>query len=462
MFNIKTDSRKVVEGDTFVALKAVEGDGHNYIKKAIENGAAKIVAEHGEYEVETLIVQDTREYLNEYLKKTYSDILNKLNIIGVTGTNGKTTTAYLIHKALHLSGHRAAYIGTIGFYINDNKICDLPNTTCEISETYEMLIKAYEQNCQTVVLEVSSHGLARKRLEGISYNYAIFTNLTQDHLDFHITMENYALTKQELFKRLKPNGKAIVNTDDSYKHYFLLESNQNITYGFSDANYQVIDYQMNNQCTKFTYQHNNEKYTITSLLLGKYNVYNLLSVIIVLKEMSIEQEKVNKIMPILKAPVGRMEVIKYGTNSIIIDYAHTPDAINNIINVTKEITKGNIYVVFGCTGDRDRTKRPIMTKMVTDLVKRAIITNDDPHNEDPHQIVSDMIKDLDNHNYEIQIDRKKAIIGGIDLLKENDVLLVLGKGHEEVMIIKDQKIPFNDKKTVLEYLKLKNHEPIDC
>ena len=232
MINIKADSRKVIPGDTFIALRGVSSDGHNYIEKAIANGATKIIAEEGSYAVETVVVPDTREYLVNYLKKNYNKYLEKMKIIGITGTNGKTTSAFLIYRALNILGMKCAYIGTLGFYI-ENKVNNLDNTTPDTLDLYNMMITAYEKECEYVVLEVSSQGLGYNRVEGFLFDYAIFTNLTQDHLDYHKTMENYALAKQQLFKKIKPTGKAIINYDDEYKNYYLLEGNNNITYGFN-------------------------------------------------------------------------------------------------------------------------------------------------------------------------------------------------------------------------------------
>jgi UDP-N-acetylmuramoyl-L-alanyl-D-glutamate--2,6-diaminopimelate ligase len=267
-------------------------------------------------------------------------------------------------------------------------------------------------------------------------------------------MENYALAKQQLFKKIKPTGKAIINYDDEYKNYYLLEGNNNITYGFNGGDYQVIDFYMNNLGTVFKYKYKDSIHQIITTLIGKYNVYNLLVALIILRDLGVKENIIDELLPSLQAPAGRMQMIKYETNSIIIDYAHTPDAIKKVITTMQEITSGDIYVVFGCTGDRDRTKRPIMTDIVTSMVKYAILTNDDPHNEDPTQIISDMIASLKRNNYEVMLDRKEAIIRGINLLKQNDVLLILGKGHEEVMIVKDQKIPFSDYQTVIEYLNI--------
>lgn len=450
--NIKVDSRKVKKGDTFIALRGISSDGHDYIESAIKNGASKLIVEEDKnYSVEYEVVSDTRAYLINYLKENYSKYLNEMKIIGITGTNGKTTSAYLLHNALNLLGIKTAYIGTIGFYIN-KKIESLNNTTPDVLDLFELLLKSYENGCKYVCMEVSSQGLSYKRVEGFLFDYVVFTNLTQDHLDYHKTMENYALAKQELFKKLKKDGVAIVNYDDKYKNYYLLEQNKNITYGFNGGDYKIEDYKMNNLGTTLKYKHNNEVYNISTKLIGKYNIYNLLITLVILDLIGIKQEEIKKISYELKTPSGRMETIGYNNNSIVIDYAHTPDAIEKIINTMKEVTKGNIYTVFGCTGDRDRTKRPIMLKLVTSLSRYAIVTNDDPHFEDPSQIVNDMISGVEAKNYEIILDRKQAIRKGINLLKEYDTLLILGKGHEEYMIIKDKKIPFKDSKAVEEIL----------
>ena len=451
MIKIKSDSRKVKSGDIFIALRGISSDGHSYIEQAIQNGASKIIAEEGKYSVETLIVPNTRLYLEKYLKENYGHYLEKMKIIGFTGTNGKSTSAFFLYSTLNNLNKKCAYVGTLGYYL-DKKVRSLPNTSVEITDLYEMIVEAYDKGYRYFVLEVSSQGLIYRRLESIVFDYAIFTNLTQDHLDFHKTMENYAKAKQELFHKLKSNGKAIVNIDSQYNEYFLLNINTNITYGFNGGNYKLLDYQHNDDGIKFTYKYLNRIYKIKAPIIGKYNIYNLITTIIVLNELGIEQKQIEKSIKNIKNPNGRLDTIKYCNNLIIIDYAHTPDAINNVIEAAKEITKGDIYTVFGCTGDRDRLKRPIMMGLATDKSKKVIVTIDDPHNEDPNIIVKDMLKNIKNNNYLIELDRKKAIIKGIELLKKNDTLLILGKGHEEVIIYGKDKIPFNDKQVVLEYI----------
>ena len=448
---IKVDSRKVVKGDTFIALRGVDSDGHKYINQAILNGATKVIAEEGSYNVPYEIVPDTRKYLIDYLSNTYNKELSNIKFIGITGTNGKTTIAYLIHLALNNLGIKCAYIGTIGFHIGE-KIKSLNNTTPDIYDLYEMFLEAKEKGCKYIVQEVSSQGLSYKRVEGYLFDYAIFTNLTQDHLDYHKTMENYALAKQQLFKKLKKGGKAIINYDDEYKSYFMLPENQNITYGFLGGDYQVTNYKMHSKGTNFSYDYQKIHYDVASPLLAKYNVYNLMAVIVLLKEIGISDNKIENVITTLKAPKGRMEVIPYKTNTIIVDYAHTPDAMNKVINTCLEFTKGHIYIVFGCTGDRDRLKRPIMAEIACHLASKVFMTHDDPHNEDQKQIFNDMIKDLKYNNYEIIYKREEAIKKAIDNLEENDTLLILGKGHEEYVIVKDKKIPFNDSDTVRKYI----------
>ncbi len=452
MLKIKSDSRKVNKGDTFIALKGIDSDGHNYIEKALENGASKIIAQHGDYEVETIIVPNTRLYLENYLKEKYKNILNKMKIIGVTGTNGKTTVSYLLYQSFNLLGKKTAYAGTIGFYIESFEH-DLLNTTPDIIDIYEMIVKAYNKGCQNFIIEVSSHAGEQGRVKGIEFDYLFFTNLTRDHLDYHKTFENYVLAKQKIFKQLKSTGYGVVNIDDSYKNYFL--SNQSITYGFKKSIFQILDYNISNQMMKFKFLYNNKTTTIKTKLLGKHNVYNLMSVIGLLINEDVSLENIKKIILKLNPPSGRMENIKYEVNNIIIDYAHTPDAMDNIINTVKKFTLGKLYIVFGCTGERDRTKRPIMTEIALSSSNYSIITNEDPYNEDPNQIVCDMLKENTRTNYEIILDRKLAIQKGIDLLEKNDTLLILGKGHEQYININNKKIPFSDQKTVLEYIKNK-------
>ncbi len=443
--DIKSDSRKIKKGDTFIALKYIN-DGHEYILDAIERGASKVIVEKGLYSVDTLVVKDTHEYLIKYLKDNYWDQIKDLKIIGATGTNGKTTTCFLLHKALNMLDEKCAYIGTLGFYI-DNKIKDLNNTTPDILDIYELLLEAKSQNCKYVVMEVSSHALSLNRVEGIEFDMALFTNLTQDHLDYHHTIDNYLNAKKKLFNMLRNDRVAIINIDDKYYKDFIMEENNNKTYGFKDCNYQI---------TKYTYNIKGGRFVINDCdiyetnLIGKYNVYNLTLVISTLNNLGFDYDKVYNVIKKIDSPSGRMDKIMVNSNAIIIDYAHTPDAVEKAIQAVKELNPNNIYTIVGCGGNRDKTKRPIMGKIAVDNSTLAIFTSDNPRCEEPHDIINDMIQNIDKNNYEIEVNREKAIIRGIQLLKENDILMILGKGHENYQIINNTKIFFDDKKVVLD------------
>lgn len=453
--NIKYNSKEIQKGDTFIALKT-NNDGHKYINDAIKNGATKIVAEYGNYPVETLLVDNTKEYLVKYLYDNYYKEIEDLTLIGVTGTNGKTTTCMLIHNMLNKLGRKTAYIGTNGFYIN-TFIKDLPNTTPEIIDIYELLLEAKEEACEFVCIEASSHGLDQKRLENLKFDYAIFTNLTHEHLGYHKTMKNYALAKQKLFTMLRNNKYAIINNDDNYKNYFILKENNNITYSLNNGNYYVKEYKITTQNNIFTVVNNNKEYTFTTKLLGKHNIYNNLASIIVLNKIGYSFEEINNVLTIVSGPKGRMENISYNNNNIIIDYAHTPDGIANVLNTAKELHPNKIITIVGCGGGTgsDRTKRSEMGNLVLSLSDKTIFTNDNPRDEDPNQIINDLLKEKINNNYIIELDRKKAINKGINMLTNNDILLILGKGHENYQIIGNKKTHFNDKETVLEITKEK-------
>lgn len=453
--NIKYNSKKIQKGDTFIALKT-NNDGHKYINDAIKNGATKVVAEYGSYPVETLLVDNTKEYLVKYLYDNYYKEIEDLTLIGVTGTNGKTTTCMLIHNMLNKLGRKTAYIGTNGFYIN-TFIKDLPNTTPEIIDIYELLLEAKEEACKFVCIEASSHGLAQNRLENLKFDYAIFTNLTHEHLGYHKTMKNYALAKQKLFTMLRNNKYAIINNDDNYKNYFILKENNNITYSLNNGNYYVKEYKITTQNNIFIVVNNNKEYTFTTKLLGKHNIYNSLASIIVLNKIGYSFEEINNVLTIVSGPKGRMENISYNNNNIIIDYAHTPDGIANVLNTAKELHPNKIITIVGCGGGTgsDRTKRSEMGNLVLSLSDKTIFTNDNPRDEDPNQIINDLLKEKINNNYIIELDRKKAINKGINMLTNNDILLILGKGHENYQIIGNNKTHFNDKETVLEITKEK-------
>lgn len=451
MLNIKTNSKLVKKGDTFIAIKGLNSDGHDYIEEAIKNGAETIICEKGNYNVKTVLVSDTKKFLTEYLYTNYYETIKNIKLIGITGTNGKTTSCFLIYQALNKLGIKCAYIGTIGFYLED-RVIELDRTTPELIDIYDMLLECEKNNIEYVVMEASSHALELNRLDTLTFDFAIFTNLTQDHLDFHGSFDNYANAKHKLFDKVKQDGISIINIDDKYYKKIESENNNNIYYGFKKCDYKILKYKFENFKTKFTVSIDNKNYKFITNLLGKYNIYNLMSVIIVLHKLEIPVDTIKNIVETLTHPPGRMDAINYKDSLIIIDYAHTPDAVFNAISSIKEYTKGKIYSIIGCGGNRDRTKRKLMTFYSTILSDKVIITSDNPRFEDINDIIKDMTFNIVKDNYEIIIDRKEAIEESIKLLKKDDVLLILGKGHENYQVIGDKKYHHDDKECVLEYI----------
>jgi len=449
---IKTNSKLIKEGDTFIAIKGSYYDGHNFIDEAIENGASKIICEYGEYDILYEIVPDTREYLRNYLYDNYYDEIKKIKLIGITGTNGKTTSCFLIYELLKKLKVKTAYIGTIGLYI-DKKVRDLDNTTPDILELYEILIECKNRGVEVVVMEVSSHALELDRIYGLLYDFAVFTNLTVEHLLFHSTMNNYLNAKKKLFDKVKENGVTITNIDDKYYMHFIKDGT--ITYGMNDSEYRILKYKLSIDNTKYKFKFNKKKYKVKINMPGKYNIYNSLVAIIVLNKMGYKIKRIIKLLKFIPLPSGRMEVVKYNKRAIIIDYAHTPDAVKNTLLSVHEFNKGKIYTVIGCGGNRDRSKRKDMGIISTDLSDYVIFTNDNSRNEDINQIMSDITSSLLSSNYEVELDRKLAIRKGISLLNKKDILLVLGKGHEEYQVINGIKYYFSDKEEVFKSIEEK-------
>ena len=402
--NISANSKK--GNNIFVSLN------NKYIDDAINNGFKKIIVSKSKFKA----VKSTRKYLEKYLKKYYYKQIKDVILIGVTGTNGKTSTSYLIYQALNLAGIKCSYIGTIGFYL-ENDIKKLNNTTPDICDLYEMIIESINCGCKAVVMEVSSHALKLGRVNTLKFDYAILTNITEDHLDFHKTYKDYYKTKMSIFKKLKKKGTKI-------------------------SDIKIENYDINNDYFKY----NNKIYN--TKIKGEYNIKNIIPSIIILDKMNIDSRK---IIPQLCLPPGRMQIINYKNNFIIIDYAHTPDAMEKIISTVKIMDHNKIITIFGCGGNREKEKRPKMGEIASLLSDYVILTNDNPRDENPKEIIREIKQNM-NNNYKIIYDRKKAIQEGIKMLKENDVLLILGKGHEEYQIIDNKKIFFSDLYTVYDII----------
>ncbi len=450
MIIYETDSKKVKKGQIFVAIKGHTVDGHNFIEEAINNGASKII---GEKDLNLTIpyekVLDSKKYLKEHLFNEYSNQFKNLKIIGITGTNGKTTSCYLIYQMLQKLGKNVSYIGTIGFYHNDEYIA-LNNTTPDILTLYKLLLHSIDLNVEYIVMEISSHSLYEERIKGLKLDAAAFTNLTSEHLDFHKSMDGYLESKLKILNYLKDNATIMLNDDDKYSSYF--KKNKNFqTYGLN-GDYKIIKYDIKPNYTNLKFSYNNNFYNVETNLTGVFNIYNFLTALSILNNLNFNINDLIKISKDIYPPKGRCETYTINHSYVVIDYAHTPDAVNKVINAYLELPHNKIITILGCGGDRDKFKRPLMGNIATNNSDYVIFTNDNPRNENEKDIINDIIKDNKNSNYEIIYDRKNAILKGLSLLKENDILLILGKGHENYQLIKGIKYHFDDSQIVKEYI----------
>ena len=448
----ETNSKLVKKGQIFIAIKGHTVDGHDYIDEAIKNGASKIICEKDlKISIPYEKVDDTNNYLKKVLVKEYSKKINKLKIIGITGTNGKTTSSYLIYQMLVNLNIKAAYLGTIG-YINKDKYIETNNTTPDILNLYKILLEAINDGIEYLVMEISSHALSNERIKGLKLTIAGFTNLTEDHLDYHKTMTSYLKEKLKIVDYLKKGAYILLNSDDSSSKKFIDKYPVYKTFGFK-GDYKIINYHIEPDHTNLLFSYNDKKYEITTNLTSIFNIYNYLTALSILNTIGFTIEDILKITNNIYPPKGRCETIKVGKGYAIVDYAHTPDAVEKVIEAYKELKKNRIITIIGCGGKRDPIKRPIMGNIATKLSDYVIFTNDNPRTENPQKIMNDITKDNHNTNYEIIYDRKKAIIKGIKMMKKNDYLLVLGKGHENYQIIGNEKKHFDDSEIIRNYKK---------
>ncbi len=451
MIKYETNSKLVKKGQIFVAIKGFTVDGHDYIDDAIKNGAIKVVGEKDlKLEVPYEKVENSEEYLKEALVKEYSQEFKNLKLIGVTGTTGKTTNCYLIYQMLKEIGKNSAYLGTIGYYHSD-KHEKLANTTPDILSLYKILIDSVHEGIEYVVMEVSSHSLSYERVAGLHFIAGAFTNLTEDHLDYHKTMEAYLKEKVKLTKYINKDGIMLLNSDDEASESFKVFPNYK-TYGLK-GDYKIIKYDYAPDHTDLTFSYENKTYNVTTNLTSIFNVYNYLTCISILNSIGFSLEDLIKVTKNVYAPKGRCETYKVGKAFAVIDYAHTPDAFEKVIAAYREFSQNRIITIFGCGGDRDPYKRPIMGDIATSLSDYVILTTDNPRTENVNDIMNDIIKNNNRKNYEIIYDRTEAINKGLNMLKENDILLVLGKGHEDYQIIGHEKLYFSDAEIIKNFTK---------
>lgn len=457
--SINYDSRKVKTNDMFVCIKGFATDGHKYIDKALENGASVIVlqddVEISNDNVTVIKCSDTRKALAVMGANFYDNPSKKMKMIGVTGTNGKTTTAFMIKDILEAEGKKVGLIGTIANYIGSEKI-HTERTTPESLELQALFNRMVESGVEYCVMEVSSHSLALDRVYGIEFDGAIFTNLTRDHLDFHKTFENYYDAKFKLFERSRIK---VINIDDNYGMKVLEDCNKlgfDNVYAFSvkkDCDFKAYDEEMGSRDIKFKVNLDSEEQFVLGIP-GEYNIYNALGAIGVCFKLGINEKAIKEGIDKVVVP-GRCERVGREYNlpyEIIIDYAHTPDGLENILETAKAFTKNKLIAIFGCGGDRDKVKRPQMGKIGIDIADIAIITSDNPRSEEPMSIIEDIKAGLDKDNYIVIENRKEAIKKAIEIAEEGDVIVIAGKGHETYQILKDETIHFDEREVVKEIL----------
>ncbi len=451
---IEFDSRRVKPGTLFIALKGNNYDGHRFIKQVEELGAVAIATqERVDSSLPQIVFDDTRKIMGRIAKNFYGDFSN-LKIIGVTGTNGKTTTTFLIHSILKKAGLEPGLIGTI-YYIGKTKI-KAERTTPESLEIFKLIDGFRKEGAKSVVMEVSSHALALNRVEELKFEIAIFTNLSQDHLDFHKTIEDYKNTKLHLFDLLKPDGYAIYNQDEPVAEDIKKLKIKNIlSYGFGkDTTIKGIIVSDAISGLKLDIFYKNAKYQINSKLIGTFNAYNILASFATGVALGLDFDVIKNGIEALEGVRGRMECVH---DNIFVDFAHTPVAIGNLLKSLRKYTTGRLLIIFGCGGDRDQKKRPEMGRIASENADFVIITSDNPRSEDPESIIKDIQSGIKGDNFKVMPEREEAIAYGIKMKNPDDILVIAGKGHEEYQILKDKVIPFDDVKVVRNILGLKDY-----
>ena len=457
-------SRKVIKNSIFVAIKGFQTDGHKFIMDAINNGAAVIVLEDNESfpddplihkKVTKILVKDSRIALAELSNSFFNEPSKKMKLIGVTGTNGKTTTTYFIKSIFENAGYKTGLIGTITNFIGNKEISS-SLTTPESNDLNAFFNDMYSQGCTYGVMEVSSHSLVLKRTHKIFFSVGVFTNLTQDHLDFHQNFDNYFYAKKILFDNLDTASTAVYNLDDSFGSRIVADTKANrISYGTeTSANFQLKDVSFDLNGTNFSITHNERTYKASTSLVGDFNAHNACAAFTAASSLGIDAEIIVKGIKNTKAVPGRFEVIGVGNKKVIIDYSHTPDSLKKALLAIRKIVKDDkpVYAVFGCGGNRDKTKRPIMGKIASDYADSVIVTSDNPRFEEPLSIINEIKSGIIKKNYNVIENREDAIKSAINSSEENAVILIAGKGHETYQDIKGNKIHFSDKEIAEKYL----------
>ena len=462
--DITIDSREVHSGSLFVAIKGFKTDGHNYINDAILSNASAIVLDNPKSIPEQLlhtidcvkiVVKDSRKALAEISNIFWKESSKKLTLIGITGTKGKTTTSYFIKNMLEKAGNKTGLIGTISNYIGDTEI-KTSLTTPEANVINKLMYDMVDEGCTHCVMEVSSHSIELKRVDNLDFNFAVFTNITSDHLDFHESFENYLMAKKKFFDNANEKCVAIVNADDNNWGTLVKDTEAKvITYGFDPgADYRISNLKYSLNGTEFLVSTSEKEFKLSTKLIGKFNAYNAASAFCVGHCMGIDEEKLVEGIKSTPHIPGRFEVIKKGNKTVVIDYSHTAGSLEEALTAIHAIVnkENPVHTVFGCGGDRDKTKRPIMGEVASRLSDMVYVTSDNPRTEDPNKIIEEILPGITNKNFIVNENREEAIETAIKNSEENAVVLIAGKGHETYQEINGVRNFFSDKETANKYL----------
>ena len=457
---VRYDSRAVGKGDLFVAIRGYATDGHKYIEKALEQGAAAVVCEEAPEGAPAVVVENSRKALAEIAANRFGHPADSMVMLGVTGTNGKTTTTYLVKHMLEDAGHKVGLIGTNQNLIG-SEVIETERTTPESYELHALFARMRDAGCTHVIMEVSSHSLVLDRVHGIRFAVGAFTNLTQDHLDFHKTMEAYAEAKALLFAQ---SDVGIVNADDEWAHIMIERAKCPMrTYSAkrNDADLVAKDIRLSASGVRFVAMHGDAIARMRLGIPGMFSVYNALSVIACACALGIPLDDCSAALDTAKPVKGRAEVLETdGDYTILIDYAVTPDAIDNILTTVREFAPARLVFLFGCGGDRDRGKRPKMGRIAGQKADFVIVTSDNPRTEDPEAIIADILPGLKETRtpYVVQPDRREAIAYAIENHCPGDVIILCGKGHEDYQIIGKTKVHMDEREIVAEILEKRKRE----
>lgn len=462
---VRADSKKIEKGDLFIAVRGYSVDGHRFIKEAVSRGAKAIVADR-DFDappgVKKILVNNARIALPVIAGNFYKNPSSKIKVIGVTGTNGKTTITYLVENIFKTAGKGAGVIGTIDYRLKDRKL-PAKNTTPGPLELEALLAEMVEMGLPYAIMEVSSHSLSQHRVDGISFDTAIFTNITSEHLDYHKTIRNYFDVKAKLFDKLKADGIAILNMDDKRVADLRRSIKKNIiTYSLKrGADIMAEKIKPSLEGSVFSMITPKGTVEIKTRLIGVHNVSNILASSAAAFAEGFDLETIKRGIESLSYVPGRLEGIEAGQPfKVFLDYAHTEDALYNVLSLLRKLKKRGIITVFGCGGNRDRKKRPLMGKVACRFSDRVIITSDNPRYEEPSQIINEIEKGIRGKfaNYDIIEDRRRAIEHALDSASKDDIVIIAGKGHEKYQIIKDRIVPFDDYEVARSVLNKKRYE----